>query len=100
MSSREPEFLRIEDIAEELQVNPQTVRQWIHIGRLAALKAGSVWRVRRSDLDAFLATAQGESTEAGARRDPWAPQTPPFAPRTPAPSPWEAKPLIRPGEQR
>jgi excisionase family DNA binding protein len=47
-------FNSVEDVAEQLQVDKQTVRRWIKEGRLAAVKPGLEWRIRQSDLDEFL----------------------------------------------
>ena len=40
-----------EDAAEFLRVHVETVRFWIRTGRLAAVKVGRGWRIRRGDLD-------------------------------------------------
>lgn len=53
---REP-LLTVDQIADELQVNPETVRRWLKarelIGVLPSIQTG--WRVDRADLNAFLA---------------------------------------------
>lgn len=40
--------------ADILQVHVKTVEGWIRAGRLKAVRAGRFWRVRESDLKAFL----------------------------------------------
>lgn len=58
------EYLTVAEIAERVKVNPQTVRNWIDRGDLAAVRAGPrQGRVRSRDLDAFL----GGSTQVGER---------------------------------
>jgi excisionase family DNA binding protein len=63
-----------------LQMNPSTIRLWVHEGRLRAHKAGGrKWLVRRSELDRLLASrtnaptppaaAAGEPARADADRD-------------------------------
>ncbi|MEO8967211.1 MAG: helix-turn-helix domain-containing protein [Solirubrobacteraceae bacterium] len=48
--------LTVAEIAEELRVNPATVRLWISRGRLKAMRAGQrKLLVRRSELDRMLA---------------------------------------------
>ena len=48
-------WLTLAEIAEELRVNPATVRQWVSKGQLKASRAGvRKWIVRRSDLDRML----------------------------------------------
>ncbi len=62
------ELLTVNEIAELLKLNPQTVRNWIDQGRLPALRVGECRvRVRRSDLDTFLAArATGRTRRQGA----------------------------------
>jgi excisionase family DNA binding protein len=43
-----------EGAAEVLMVNPETVRLWLRTGKLKGVKVGRLWRVRESDLEAFL----------------------------------------------
>ena len=63
------ELLTVEQVAAELQVIPPTVRAWIQSGALAASrpgngkKPGRKYRVRRTDLEAFVAASRA-STEA------------------------------------
>lgn len=47
-------FLTIQQAALELQVAERTVRRWIKSGDLVAHRLGSLVRIDRSDLDAFL----------------------------------------------
>jgi excisionase family DNA binding protein len=48
------ELLTPEEVAERLKVKPRTVQEWLRTGRLAGLKLGKLWRIRESDLQAFL----------------------------------------------
>ena len=51
-------WLTVDQVAEQLQVNPETVRRWIRNSELAALDIGGPrggYRVRPSDLEAFIA---------------------------------------------
>jgi excisionase family DNA binding protein len=48
-------ILTKQQAAEYLQVTPRYIERQIKAGRLRAYKqTGKLWRVRRSDLDAFL----------------------------------------------
>ena len=50
-------LLTTSEVAEELQVHPETVRVWMRDGLLKAIKLPGrrgFLRVRRADLDAFL----------------------------------------------
>lgn len=73
-------YLTINDIKAELHVSHETVRQWILSGRLPHVKAGRMYRVRRSDLERMLAATPSvphspsepavASVNAMGRRDP------------------------------
>jgi excisionase family DNA binding protein len=58
------ELLTVEQVATQLQVIPPTVRTWIQSGALPASrpgngkKPGCKYRVRRADLEAFVAASQ------------------------------------------
>jgi acetyl-CoA synthetase len=43
-----------QEIADLLKVDLRTVYRWIREGKLAALKAGSQWRIEESALEGFL----------------------------------------------
>jgi excisionase family DNA binding protein len=47
-------LLTPEDAAKFLLVKPETLRGWLRTGKLKGVKAGRLWRVRESDLQAFL----------------------------------------------
>jgi two-component system response regulator VicR len=51
------EYLTLGEVAEELRVNPRTVRRWLESGELVgcSLAGRSGWRIARSDLAAFVA---------------------------------------------
>ena len=60
------EYLTVNEIAEHLKLNPQTLRNWIDQNRLPAVRIGRRVRVRRADLDRILA----EGTTATATPSP------------------------------
>ena len=49
-------FMRLEDVADELNVNLPQVRSLVRSGDLPAIKIGGrgVWRVERSELEAYI----------------------------------------------
>jgi excisionase family DNA binding protein len=55
--------LTVEEVAEELRVHPETVRQWIREGELDAFDTGRGYRISRKDLDDFM-----QSRKTGRRR--------------------------------
>jgi excisionase family DNA binding protein len=50
----EDPWLTVQQVSEELNVNPVTVRAWIKQERLRAVRAGKGFRVRRSELERAL----------------------------------------------
>ncbi len=50
----EDPWLTVPQVSDELKLHPATVRVWINSGRLAAVRAGRTWRVRRSEVDRAL----------------------------------------------
>ena len=50
----EDPWLTVSQVSDELKLHPATVRVWINSGRLAAVRAGRTWRVRRSEVDRAL----------------------------------------------
>jgi excisionase family DNA binding protein len=74
MSDVEPEdvdpdpWLTVAEIADELRVNPATVRLWVSKGTLPATRAGQrKLLIRRSDLDRMLESIRPEPTGFGNR---------------------------------
>ncbi len=55
------ELWDIPHVAEYLGVSRRTVYNKVRSGNLPAVKVGRLWRVRRSDLEAWLAARSGES---------------------------------------
>jgi excisionase family DNA binding protein len=51
------DLLTIDQVAERLQVNPETVRRWLLAEKLKGAKlAGNLWRIREADLIEFINT--------------------------------------------
>jgi excisionase family DNA binding protein len=67
----EDPWLTLAEIAEELRVNPATVRLWVRRGRLKAMRAGQrKLLVRRSELDRMLALTDPSRAEPRQPRIP------------------------------
>jgi len=75
LSTTEQQILTVPQVAEELQVTAQTIRNWIDSGALPAAKIGRAFRIRREHVDALLARAQADSSSLATRRDLWVPET-------------------------
>ena len=55
-------LLTVKDAAKVLLVKPTTVREWLKAGKLKGVKVGNrLWRVRESELEAFLQENEGKS---------------------------------------
>jgi excisionase family DNA binding protein len=50
----EDSFLTVDEVAQTLRLNPQTVRNWITDGSLRAVRVGRRVRIRQSDLDELV----------------------------------------------
>jgi excisionase family DNA binding protein len=44
----------VDEAAAALKVTPKTVREWLRTKRLKGVLAGRFWRIKESDLQAFL----------------------------------------------
>jgi len=53
-------LLTPKDAAEILSLSPVTIKKWLWQGKLKGIKVGSVWRIRESDLKAFLRTSNDD----------------------------------------
>jgi excisionase family DNA binding protein len=65
-------FVTVAEIAEQLRLNQQTVRNWIDRGELSAIRIGPRRvRVRASELERFIAASSsaGLPDEATARQE-------------------------------
>ena len=50
-----PEFLTLPEVAALLRIGERTAYDLARAGRIPAAKVGGQWRIRRTDLDAWLA---------------------------------------------
>ncbi len=54
MTEQQKEWLTVEQIAKELGVHPETIREYIRDGSLKAVQLKRSYRIRRSDYEQFL----------------------------------------------
>jgi len=104
-----PEIMTVEQVAAYLQLSKMTVYKYIREGRLPAAKIGKSYRIRRSDVEAFLEGAKLSHKGQGARHvalvppAAWPEQGPPSRwptegvgfPRTSADDPRRERPEIK-----
>ena len=50
------ELMTTAEVAKVLRVHEETVREKLRHGTLKGIKIGTVWRIKREDLDKFLNT--------------------------------------------
>jgi excisionase family DNA binding protein len=61
------QILSIRTVAVSLDVSERTVRKWCEVGSLPHYRIGRQYRIRQSDLDAYLSDRYlGEKTESTA----------------------------------
>ena len=62
------EWLTVKDVATYLKVAEETVRRWVRDGELPALTLGrkAGFRIRETDLQAFIAARYGPEEKAAA----------------------------------
>lgn len=58
----EPGFLTVAEVAALMRVSTMTVYRLIKAGELPSIRVGKSYRIRRADLDRYIATGY---TEAG-----------------------------------
>lgn len=59
----EKRFLTVPDIAQDLQVKEDTVRDWIRRRELAAYRVGREYRIKIEDYEKFLQKRRIESED-------------------------------------
>ena len=47
-------ILTVTDVAERLQLDPETIRRYINRGDIVAYKIGKEWRIEEDDLMEFI----------------------------------------------
>lgn len=50
----EDQFLTVEQVSKTLQLHPYTVLKYIKEGKLRGVKLGRMYRLKKSDVEAFL----------------------------------------------
>lgn len=70
-TDRENKWLSIQEAAEELGVNPRTVRRYIRLGRLDVSRiSNKVVRIRLADIDRFMETGVSAKSDETGHVDP------------------------------
>jgi len=77
----EDPWLTVQQVSEELNINPVTVRAWIKQERLRAVRAGKGFRVRRSELERALGVGASPPRPTRSTEEPDPAVSPSSAPR-------------------
>lgn len=68
------QLMSIEELAEYLKLEKQTIYNWLHEKKISGIKVGHVWRFDRSSVEKWLksqtvnAVPAGNKGKSGARR--------------------------------
>ncbi|MCX5708092.1 MAG: helix-turn-helix domain-containing protein [Candidatus Omnitrophica bacterium] len=57
-------LMNIEELADYLRIQRQTIYNWLNQGKIAGIKVGGVWRFDRKDVDDWL-NSRRRSTRTG-----------------------------------
>jgi excisionase family DNA binding protein len=63
----------VKEAAAKLKVSDRAVLDWLRAGKLHGLRAGKAWRIKESDLEAFLHEPRESDEAPKPRRKPAAP---------------------------
>ena len=69
MKSKIDEILTIDEVALYLKAGKRTVYRLAASGKIPAFKLGGTWRVRRSDLDQWIASRIGKAMDDGEEQE-------------------------------
>jgi excisionase family DNA binding protein len=58
---------KVEDIAQMLKLDPETVRRNLQRGNLRGAKFGRVWRISDADLQEFISKSKNDSNKSKKR---------------------------------
>ena len=61
-------YLTVEQVAQRLQVHPETVRRWLREGRMRGHRLGprAPYRIPATEVERFLASQNGDEEKAAA----------------------------------
>lgn len=54
MQEMQSKYWTVDEIAETLRVNPQTIRRYLQSGKLSGVKLQGSWRISDADLQNFI----------------------------------------------
>ena len=57
-------LIDIDELADYLKLQKQTIYNWLHQGKISGIKVGGVWRFDRREVDAWLRTKRRAAKES------------------------------------
>ncbi len=58
-----PRLIDIDELANYLKLQKQTLYNWLHQGKISGIKVGGVWRFERREVDNWLKSRRRAITE-------------------------------------
>ncbi len=58
-----PRLIDIDELANYLKLQKQTIYNWLHQGKISGIKVGGVWRFDRREVDSWLKSRRRAITE-------------------------------------
>jgi excisionase family DNA binding protein len=49
-----PRLIDIDELANYLKLQKQTIYNWLHQGKISGIKLGGVWRFEQKEIDSWL----------------------------------------------
>jgi len=59
-----PRLIDVDELAEYLKLQKQTIYNWLHMGKISGIKVGGVWRFDRKEVDSWLRSRRRLSKES------------------------------------
>ena len=57
-------LIDVDELAEYLKLQKQTIYNWLHMGKISGIKVGGVWRFDRKEVDSWLRSRRRLSKES------------------------------------
>lgn len=62
-----PRLMDLDEVANYLRLQKQTIYNWLHQGKISGIKVGGVWRFDRREIDAWLKTKKSALAKSGGK---------------------------------
>lgn len=62
-----PRLMDIDEVANYLRLQKQTIYNWLHQGKISGIKVGGVWRFDRREIDVWLKSKKSALAKSGGK---------------------------------